>query len=250
MTIKSFSSHQLNVLNKAGKTGLSDSRNPGKKLMKACNDFEAIFISQLFKTMRGESDKKGLFGKGLGGDLYQGLFDSEIAREMASGKGIGLARRLYESFDLDKSLTDKSGSNLSVSSLERINVHDDDIRRAGREFNIDPALIYAVIQKESDGVENVVSHKGAKGLMQLMDTTARELGVQNVMNPSENIRGGVNYLRQMLNRFDGNLEFALAAYNAGPGNVERFGGVPPWQETRQYVSKVLESYEKFKIELD
>lgn len=127
----------------------------------------------------------------------------------------------------------------------------DDIRRriadavqknAGR-FGIDPQLVMAVIDTESSFDPTLVSNKGAQGLMQLMPGTAGMLGVDDPFDIDQNVRGGTEYLSRMLDRF-GDLEKALAAYNAGPGRVERYGGIPPFQETRRYVEKVMERYKK------
>lgn len=122
----------------------------------------------------------------------------------------------------------------------------DIINRAAEEYNLDPALLAAVIKQESGGNPNAVSPVGAQGLMQLMPATARSLGVQNPHNPEENIMGGAKYLRQLLDKFNGDVKLALAAYNAGPGAVERYGGVPPFPETQNYVKRVMENYQQMK----
>ncbi len=113
------------------------------------------------------------------------------------------------------------------------------IERHALSRGLDPRLVRAVVQAESGYNRFAVSVKGAQGLMQLMPETARELAVASPFDPAENLRGGTLYLRQMIERFDGRIEWALAAYNAGPGAVERFGGVPPYRETRAYVARVL-----------
>lgn len=114
-------------------------------------------------------------------------------------------------------------------------------RYAGRR-ELEEKLVRAVIQVESSFDPGAVSRKGAMGLMQLMPETARELAVEDPWDPEQNVRGGTEYLSRMLSRFDGDLEFALAAYNAGPSAVERYGGVPPYPETRTYVERVMRLY--------
>jgi len=113
------------------------------------------------------------------------------------------------------------------------------VRKAAEKYNLPPELINAVIRAESNFEVQAVSSAGAKGLMQLMPATARELGVKNPFDIEQNIDGGARYLRKMLDRFGGSLRKALAAYNAGPGTVSKYGGRVPYPETRQYVQRVL-----------
>jgi soluble lytic murein transglycosylase-like protein len=108
-----------------------------------------------------------------------------------------------------------------------------------RQFGVDSSLIKAVIHAESGYNPNAVSPKGAQGLMQLMPKTAQGLKVADSLNPSDNIKGGVRYLRFLLDTFKGNESLALAAYNSGLGTVAKYGGIPPYQETQTYVAKVL-----------
>lgn len=110
------------------------------------------------------------------------------------------------------------------------------------KYNVEPSLVKAVIKTESNWDAAVVSQKGAMGLMQLMPSTANDMDVRNPFNPEENIEGGIRYLRYLLNKFDGDITLALAAYNAGPKTVEKFGSIPPISETQQYVKQVLSIY--------
>ena len=113
-----------------------------------------------------------------------------------------------------------------------------------RRHGLDPALVLAVATIESGFQPNAVSPKGAQGLMQLMPATASSLGVGDAFDPETNLEGGSRYLAELIALYDGDLTKVLAAYNAGPGAVKRHGGVPPYQETRAYVKKVLERYKK------
>ena len=125
--------------------------------------------------------------------------------------------------------------------------YDEEINATAQEFDIDPALVRAVIHAESAFNPQAVSSKGAQGLMQLMPGTAKEVGVSNALDASQNIRGGVNYLARMIELHNGDVKLATAAYNAGPGAVRRHKGIPPYAETRAYVERVGILHERYRL---
>jgi soluble lytic murein transglycosylase-like protein len=216
--------------------------------------------------MRESSEsEEGLFGQNFGGDLFQDMFDGEVARKIAHDQSIGLARLIYESLEkylppdgmnASEGLIAPSGfpagaGGLTVPEtddpvLERVGQYHPIVIDAAKRYDVDPSLVYAIISRESGGNPQVVSSRGAKGLMQLMDGTASDMGVHDAFDPRENIDGGTKYFRMMLDRFDGDVRLALAAYNAGPGAVDEYGGIPPYQETVEYVERVLDTYERVK----
>ena len=123
------------------------------------------------------------------------------------------------------------------------------IQSAANRHDVDPVLIRAIIFAESGYNPKAISKRGAQGLMQLMPETAYELGVEDSFNPEDNIHGGVEYFKLLLDRFDGDVELALAAYNAGSRKVRQYQGVPPFKATQHYVKKVLKYYQLYKEQM-
>lgn len=134
---------------------------------------------------------------------------------------------------LSKTDQTKIGNAVSTGKFEDL------IQQAAARYDVDPNLVKSVIKAESNFNPNAVSPAGAQGLMQLMPGTAAGLGVSNPLDPKQNIDGGVKLLHRLLTRYDNNVSLALAAYNAGPGAVNRYGGIPPYRETQIYVQRVL-----------
>src|SRR5262249_37923663 len=131
---------------------------------------------------------------------------------------------------------------------KRTDAPPDEIDRAAALFKVPAELVRAVIWAESGGDAGAVSHRGAVGLMQLMPQTAGEMYVEDPVDPAQNIMGGTRYLRWLANQFGGDMLLTLAAYNAGPDAVGKFGGVPPFDETRQYCKKVMAYYRQLRAE--
>ncbi len=230
------------------------------RLRRACQQFESLFVSYLLKSMRETTVQIGSGEEPTGAGLMNELMDEHLADAVTRNGGIGLGRMLEESLTGARARSPDSSPvapSLPVSrrtvyrpaeqadpgndaQTTLVRAYERIIVRAAQEFGLDPVLIESVISQESAGRPDAVSSKGAKGLMQLMDETAEEMGVKNPFDPEENILGGVRYLRRLVDRWDGDLTKALAAYNAGPSAVEKHGGVPPFAETQTYVQRILE----------
>lgn len=184
-------------------------------------------INDAFFDAFDESDEDGA----LSGDPF----------EWINPPGIGHQMGLPQSRDRHFMQRTMYGQPTSPRSI------DDIIGKASETYDMDPDLIHAVIRAESDFDENSTSSKGAMGLMQLMPETAGDLGVKNPYDPAENVMGGTRYLKSLLDRYDGQIPLALAAYNWGMGNVERHPGQLP-EETRTYISRVSKYYGEAKQE--
>jgi len=139
----------------------------------------------------------------------------------------------------------QSCATLDASDIKkRATKHQPMIKQHARKYGVDHRLIMAIITSESCFKTRARSHKGAFGLMQLMPKTGKRWGVKNRLSNSQNIRGGTRYIAHLIKRFNGNLRLALAAYNAGEGNVDKYRGIPPFKETRRYVRNVIKVYKK------
>lgn len=147
--------------------------------------------------------------------------------------------------DFQKILETSVQKSKDANSVSRGEI-DNLISKYANKNGLDEDFVKAVINQESGFNPNATSHCGAMGLMQLMPTTAQGLGVVDAYNPEQNIEGGTKYLKGLLDRFDNDKSLALAAYNAGPNAVKKYGGIPPYAETQNYVKKVLSKYDTYK----
>jgi soluble lytic murein transglycosylase-like protein len=210
------------------------------KKWKVAQDFEAMFIHQMLKSMRNTVPKDKDMSNGR--RIFTEMLDEQIANTASRTGSFGLAQIIY------KDLAGKDAENIAQPERASAKQVETWINEASETLNMDKNLLRAVIRQESGGNSLARSEKGAKGLMQLMDFTAKEMGVVNPYSGRQNVMGGAKYLKQLLARFNGDESKALAAYNAGPGTVEQYGGIPPYEETQNYVKNVLKYREQLSQE--
>ena len=205
------------------------------------------YIDSFYPWETIEADKKDVFREILASSEAQipsnSVFNTntvpKITKEKLSPLPFG---SLSKPVSVEKTEVKKETSSLSNTVSKTKDAIMDYIKEASERHGVEEKLIKALIKQESGFNPNAVSSAGALGLMQLMPSTAKYLGVQDALNPKENIEGGVKYLKQMLDKYNGNKILALAAYNAGPGAVDKYDGVPPYKETQNYVRAVLKNY--------
>jgi Rod binding domain-containing protein len=231
------------------------------KIASAAKEFESLLTSMMLKSMDKTTDN--MFGsESTGGDYFGTIFENQMASMISKNKSLGIADMLYKKItgedfnqnssdlgisqllnnnkiELKKSADQNNSVTPSTQASGRLSQYDDIINDASNTYGVDKNLIKSVILTESAANENAVSSAKAKGLMQLVDSTASDMGVNNVWNPKENIFGGTKYLSEMLRKYNGNVNLALASYNAGPENVQKYGGVPPFEETQNYIKRVI-----------
>ncbi len=233
---------------------------------KVAQEFEALFTSFLMRAMRNTITRSDFIPESLGEKIYTQMLDDEYARVISEHGNLGLADLILKEIEesegdgdalqtlrglnqqpwmIDNRLVPQAAQGESTSLRERLDAYGDLVKEASAKYGVDEHLIAAVIARESSGNPRAVSRKGAKGLMQLVDSTAQEMGVRRVFDPRDNIDGGTRYLKSLLELHSGDERLALASYNAGPAAVERYNGIPPYPETQDYVESVLRMRRSF-----
>jgi len=236
----------------------------GEESESGASMFDGFFINELAAKM---SEKNNM---GIAQSIYKNITGEEMPDENPIYRKIQEFRKQIdqikednnkkvEKTPIEKSLSynnplkvENNNDFIAIkptsTALNRISNYENIIEEASNKFGVDKKLIKSVILAESAGRHDAVSSAKAKGLMQLMDSTAKDMGVRNSFDPYQNIMGGTKYLAFLIDKFDGDMKKVVAAYNAGPSNVEKYDGIPPFRETKNYVNRVLAYYNHFEGE--
>lgn len=246
----------------------SISAQRAQQIHDVAHQFESLFTNMMLRSMRSTVGDNPLVPTSTGEKIYTDMLDDEYSKLMSNSGSFGLAalveKQLLKQENISPSdlnalqglhntpqMTNEnfmpganglssSATSGATSGINRIQKWTNLINKAALKYNVDPHLISSVMATESGGNPLALSAKGAKGLMQLMDTTAGDMGVTQPYSPEDNVFGGAKYLRTLLDKFNGNERLAVASYNAGPAAVQRYGDVPPYVETQQYVDSVMQ----------
>ncbi len=233
---------------------IKSSFNNADKLMqlkKACRGFEEIMVQKMLEEMDKSIPKDPLIKNDAQNSIYKSMYINAMSKKISDTSPFGIGKMLFNSlkayveYKKDaplKKLKVKSlkmemdfkpiKSNTNMKLIQKV------INKAAKRYSVPKNLIYGIIKTESNFNPKAVSKAGAIGLMQLMPQTAADMGVNNIWDAQQNIMAGVKYVSKLINRFK-NTKLAIAAYNAGPENVQKYNGVPPFSETKNYVKKVL-----------
>ena len=234
------------------------------KAKAAAKEFEALFASMMLHSMRNtvlQLDKNSFMPTSTGEKIFTDMLDDQYGTLMSNNGSLGLADLILKQIErnggsgaslsmlkgltgsqpwmLDNKFIPSAGGQSVADATSGVSKWQQIIDEASKKYGVDKSLISAVISQESAGNQFAVSQRGAKGLMQLMDSTAQNLGVSAVFQPRQNIMGGTKYLKQLLDKYNGNEALALASYNAGSAAVDKYNGIPPYDETQRYVGNVL-----------